>query len=148
MKDFKAWCIEFCLIMIITAVIRFLIPECKLKKTADTMLALIIVLTLVSPFANNSNLKSFDFDFNKTGEIVSDGENIQYDSAIESYVENLMHSNGVDIDYVKAKTDIDSEGYIIVKSINIKLTDYSQKETALKILEEESEIDCERVSIE
>lgn len=147
MSDYKALCAKVCVIMVITGIIRFLIPESKIKKTADIFIAMIVVFSLVSPFLNLKNTSDFKIKLDELQDF-SNSENSQYNYAIESYYENFLKENNVKYNYVKAKTNLDEEGYIEIEQIEIKLEDNSQKQYTENLIYEKSEMPCESVIIE
>lgn len=148
MNDIKNWCMGFCILMFSISIMRFLIPESKMKKVSDSVLSLIVVLLLFIPFLDTKNdiAEKWDFDISEYFEYSK--ENPEYNIALERYIINTLSNFDINTKNVDVICELDEEGYIIIKEIYIKVEQVSDKEKILKIIKDECKLDTDRVRIE
>ncbi len=145
MKDFKTWCISFCVLLAVVTVMRFVIPECKLKSISDTFLSLIVIVAMFLPFTekNANKASSFNFDTRDYSEKFDGAP--QYEAAIEKYIEDALSSRGVEFKNVEVSAETDGEGYIVIDKINITAENPNEEEIK-SIIRDECKLDEERVT--
>ena len=147
MSEIKTWCISFCSILVIISVMRFVVPDCKIKKVSDSALSLIIVLIMFIPFADkNQNILS-DFDYGLSERDEKFQENSQYELALEKYITDTLAGDGINIDKIEVLIEIDAEGYINIEKIEILISNSEDIEKAKNIIKNKCELDLEKVVI-
>lgn len=147
MNEFKTWCLSFCVLLAVTAVLRFIIPECKMKSVSDTFLSLIVVVAMFLPFTDKEihNIPDFNFDMDEYSE--SFDESSQYEAALEKYIQDTLAQHEIDIKEIEVSAGLDDEGYIVIDEINIETASFEDAETIKNIIKDECELDVEKVTV-
>lgn len=147
MDDFKIWCISFCLLLVITSVMRFAVPECKMKKVSDSVLSLIILLVLFIPFTDkiSESENKFDFDLEDYSQ-AAEGDS-QYEAAIEKYISDTLEAEGISCKSIEVTAELDKDGYIDISVIDITVSEYDQAEYVIEIIKNKCGLDTEKVKI-
>lgn len=147
MSEFKTWCIGFCSILVITSVMRFIVPDCKMKKVSDSALSLIIVLIMFIPFVSKNPNIFNDFDFGIFESEEEFQENSHYELALEKYITDTLAGDGVNLEKVEVLIEIDSDGYINIEKIEIIISNSEEIEKAKSIIKNKCMLDLEKVVI-
>lgn len=147
MNEFKTWCLSFCVLLAVTAVMRFIIPECKMKSVSDTFLSLIVVVAMFLPFTDKEihNFPDFNFDMDEYSE--SFDESSQYEAALEKYIQDTLSQHEIDIKEIEVSAGLDDDGYIVIDEINIETASFEDAETIKNIIKDECELDVEKVTV-
>lgn len=146
MDYIKSWAVSLIGLLLITAVLKYLMPSGSVKKSADTVISIMVLIMLISPLGILKNtelsLPEISFNFNE-----QKGDEQVYGSAVKKAVEQALDSKQIVYKSVNAVTETDSEGYVVINRVEVELenTDYAQ--TALKAIEEETGIEREAVRI-
>lgn len=147
MDDFKIWCISFCLLLVITSVMRFAVPECKMKKVSDSVLSLIILLVLFIPFTDkiSESENKFAFDLEDYSQAVEDDR--QYEAALEKYIKDTLEAEGISCKSIEVTAELDKDGYIDISGIDITVSESDQAEYVIEIIKNKCGLDTEKVKI-
>ena len=147
MNEFKTWCLSFCLLLAVTAVMRFVIPECKMKSVSDTFLSLIVVVAMFLPFTNKeiNNFSDFSFAIDEYEENFEDSS--QYEAALEKYISDTLSQHEIDIQEIEVSAELDDDGYILIDEINIKTASFQEVEEIKNIIRDECKLDVEKVTV-
>lgn len=148
MDNFKIWCISFCILLVITSSMRFLVPECKMKKVSDSVLSLIVLLVMVVPFTDQSAKSKYNFDFGLQEYSDSASDTIAYETALGKYIKDTLEAEGIACEAVEVSAELDEEGYIAVKSIDVVVTQAQNAENAIEIIKNKCGFDAEKVKID
>lgn len=142
MSDFKQWAIAVCVICVITAVYKMLMPKGNIKKCADVTMSLVVLVVMLSPLFSG---KTFFPELNGGIDIFSDYKNIEdnkgYKSVISQTVINVLDKNNILYNSVDVDMNIDDDGYIIIKCIEINLDNATQKDEVLELVKKETQFD-------
>ena len=140
MNDIKAWAVNLCAILLVTAVINYLVPKGKVKKTCETAFLLIILAVFCLPLFEMKNIDTsinnkFDSLFSEKIDYA-----LAYDESIKSAVMTILDENKIGYTRVEIKSRTENDEYILENVIvYLESTEDEQKATAL--LSEELKIE-------
>ena len=131
MDTFKLWILSVCGASVISSLCRVLLSKSKLRKSTNIFLSLFVLFYTVLPISNfgvknidNSytyNENTFDFNY-------KDG----YEKIVVESIKKLCEKHDVEIISFDMDAYIDEDGYLVVNSLTIDISDNS------KIIETES----------
>lgn len=147
MDDFKIWCISFCLLLVIISVMRFAVPECKMKKVSDSVLSLIILLVLFIPFTDKISKSENKFDFGLEDYSQAVEGDSQYEAALEKYIKDTLEAEGIFCKSIEVTAELDKDGYIDIGDIEITVSESEQAENVIEIIKNKCGLDTEKVKI-
>ena len=140
MNDIKAWAVNLCAILLVTAVINYLVPKGKVKKICETAFSLIILAVFCLPLFEMKNIDTsinnkFDSLFSEKIDYA-----LAYDESIKSAVMTILDENKIGYTRVEIKSRTENDEYILENVIvYLESTEDEQKATAL--LSEELKIE-------
>ena len=156
---FSSWAEQLVIVIIIASIIEIILPENKNKKYIKMVIGVFVMINIISPFINNSDLFAINnLDLEK---YVMEEKQVNQESMDirlqELYVEQLEKT---------VKTKVEEGGYIVnkckvdallygdknkqgIKSIELKIKNISdeEKENLIKMLSSYYEIDAEIIKI-
>ena len=141
MNDIKAWAVNLCAILLVTAVINYLVPKGKVKKTCETAFLLIILAVFCLPLFEMKNIDASILN-NKFDSLFSEKIDyaLAYDESIKSAVMTILDENKIGYTRVEIKSRTENDEYILENVIvYLESTEDEQKATAL--LSEELKIE-------
>lgn len=148
MENIKQWAVSVCAVIAITAILKYLIPEGKMKKTSEAVLSLIVLAVVLTPFLNSGN--AFDSTLNNY-DFLSDIEEYEssdaYGEALEKSIGDILTENGIAYKEITVNTNIDSESYINISNIEIELQNTDEKDKVCALLSEKLGIDSSSFSV-
>ena len=141
MNDIKAWTVNLCAILLVTAVINYLVPKGKVKKIGETAFSLIILAVFCLPLFEMKNIDASILN-NKFDSLFSEKIDyaLAYDESIKSAVMTILDENKIGYTRVEIKSRTENDEYILENVIvYLESTENEQKATAL--LSEELKIE-------
>ncbi len=148
MENIKQWAVSVCAVIAITAILKYLIPEGKMKKTSEAVLSIIVLAVVLTPFFNKSNVLGSalsDYDFLNDIEEYSNSD--VYGEALEKSIGDILTENGIAYKEITVKTNIDGESYINISNIEIELQNTDEKDKVCALLSEKLGIDSLSFSV-
>ncbi len=148
MENIKQWTVSVCAVIAITAILKYLIPEGKLKKTSEAVLSLIVLAVTLTPFFNNEFISDSSFnDYGFFNDIDEYSSSDAYGEALEKTIGGILTENGIAFNEITVNTNIDGEAYINISDIEIVLQNKDDKEKARALLSEKLGIDSSSFSV-
>ena len=141
MNDIKAWAVNLCAILLVTAVINYLVPKGEVKKICETAFSLIILAVFCLPLFEMKNIDASILN-NKFDSLFSEKIDyaLAYDESIKSAVMTILDENKIGYTRVEIKSRTENDEYILENVIvYLESTEDEQKATAL--LSEELKIE-------
>ncbi len=147
MDDFKARCLSFCILLAAVTVMRFVIPECKMKSVSDAFLSLIVIVAMFLPFTDRkaADASGFSFDMEEYSENFD--ERSQYEAALEKYIGDTLEKNGIKIEKTDVSAEVDGDGYIVIDGINITASPSEDAQKIKSVIRDECGLDEEKVTV-
>ncbi len=146
MDYIKSWAVSLIGLLLITAILKYLMPSGSVKKSADTVISIMVLIMLISPLGILKNtelsLPEISFNFNE-----QKGDEQVYSSAVKKAGAQALDSKQIIYKSVNAVTETDSEGYVVINRVEVELENTEDAQTALKAIEEETGIEREAVRI-
>ncbi|MEG1834814.1 MAG: stage III sporulation protein AF, partial [Oscillospiraceae bacterium] len=122
MDSIKVYVLNICIVSVLTAVFRILIPNGNIKKSAEIVMSLLLLSIILIPLLSMKNPTfSNSISLNTTAktneEIFSDiNTNNQ---AIRKAIDNELLNSGIKAENIEVKTHKDEQNYIIIESVMI-----------------------------
>ena len=141
MNDIKAWAVNLCAILLVTAVINYLVPKGKVKNICETAFSLIILAVFCLPLFEMKNIDASILN-NKFDSLFSEKIDyaLAYDESIKSAVMTILDENKIGYTRIEIKSRTENDEYILENVIvYLESTEDEQKATAL--LSEELKIE-------
>lgn len=141
MNDIKAWAVNLCAILLVTAVINYLVPKGKVKKICETAFSLIILAVFCLPFFEMKNIDTsilnneFDSLFSEKIDYA-----LAYDESIKSAVMTILDENKIGYTRVEIKSRTENDEYIL-ENVIVYLESAEDEQQATALLAEELKID-------
>lgn len=141
MNDIKAWAVNLCAILLVTAVINYLVPKGKVKKISETAFLLIILAVFCFPLFEMKNIDAsilnseFDSLFSEKIDYA-----LAYDESIKSAVMTILDENKIGYTRVEIKSRTENDEYIL-ENVIVYLESAEDEQQATALLAEELKID-------
>lgn len=140
-QELNQWCNLIAIVSVISAVLLLIIPHSKTKKSFEALLTLILVMSMISPFAQDGfNLNILSADINKLDdkEIIKNAEALNpllyvVETESSSYIEKACSDAGFDCKCVVKCKYVDGNLIIAQVNLNGKLNK-NEKSTAEEII--------------
>lgn len=134
MNFFQSWLLSFVSASLLATILKLILSKSRIKKVANILYSLFIVIYIVSPFAttiNDKNKVDFDIDLyeNSLTEIEC------YEKLIESSVLLISKESEIEVIDIKIESYIDNEtNDILVSLIEIEIKDKTKKQYLKEIV--------------
>lgn len=144
MDEFRKWAISVCGALIISAVLRFVIPQGSFKKVSSVVLSFIVLLTILSPLSNAKKdsdklLREFNFFEDIT---VNDNTQV-YKEAIKETIEASLQKNSIEFNNIDVDMNISEDKYIVINKIIVDIKDKSLSQKATELLCQDTGYDAQ-----
>ena len=131
MDQIKEWAVKLCVAFIVSTFLCFIIPEGRLKKTADNVITLFLLSVIFLPLTDfsalNIDFSAFDFSYSPDEEdYFTDYNSFLFDSGkklVEDEVKALLDEICSSKYEVVACIDLTDDGNIIVNTVRIRITE-------------------------
>ena len=120
MNELKRWGINIIVILFVCAALKYLIPQGSIKKTADTVLTLLVFILMLSPLAD-SDIKSIYIHFPQSDYTQTDYVNTGNEYLVEKVVSQKLNDEGIEYDNLEIIGETDSEGVYCIDEIRIDI---------------------------
>ena len=92
MDYIKSWAVSLIGLLLITAILKYLMPSGSVKKSADTVISIMVLIMLISPLGILKNtelsLPEISFNFNE-----QKGDEQVYSSAVKKLLNRRLTAN-------------------------------------------------------
>ncbi|MCH5191848.1 MAG: hypothetical protein J1F23_06740 [Oscillospiraceae bacterium] len=125
MESFKFWILSVSGAMAITAVFKILLSNSSISKMLNIFFSLFVLFYTVIPLQNVFSKEKIDFNLHDETayeEYYEDG----YKRLVENSIKNICEKMSVRVLSVDMSSYIDSEGYLNIRSLDVK-TDSPEK---------------------
>lgn len=141
MNDIKAWAVNLCAILLVTAVINYLVPKGMVKKICETAFSLIILAVFCLPLFEMKNIDASILN-NKFDSLFSEKIDyaLAYDESIKSAVMTILDENKIGYTRVEIKSRTENDEYIL-ENVIVYLESTEDKQQATALLSEKLKID-------
>ncbi len=141
MNDIKAWAVNLCAILLVTAVINYLVPKGNVKKICETAFSLIILAVFCLPLFEMKNIDASILN-NKFDSLFSEKVDyaLAYDESIKSAVMTILDENKIGYTRVEIKSRTENDEYIL-ENVIVYLESTKDEQQATALLSEELKID-------
>lgn len=141
MNDIKAWAVNLCAILLVTAVINYLVPKGKGKKICETAFSLIILAVFCLPLFEMKNIDASILS-NKFDSLFSEKIDyaLAYDESIKSAVMTILDENKIGYTRVEIKSRTENDEYIL-ENVIVYLESTEDEQQATALLSEELKIE-------
>lgn len=134
-----------CIMGVVTTLADISLPDGTLKKQVNTVMGIILILTVVTPFIGKGftlSLKSFGelSDTYEFGDISETAQMMYLNEAetkLEEYFVNKLNTNGIENIRIVITADTDEYNCIEIKEVNIIAANDSDYELAAKLIRED-----------
>lgn len=141
MNDIKAWAVNLCAILLVTAVINYLVPKGMVKKICETAFSLIILAVFCLPLFEMKNIDASILN-NKFDSLFSEKIDyaLAYDESIKSAVMTILDENKIGYTRVEIKSRTENDEYIL-ENVIVYLESTEDEQQATALLSEELKIE-------
>ena len=145
MEYIKEWAARLIVLLLITAILKFIMPSGNIKNTVNAVLSIIVLATLLSPLCNISKadfeIPEFEPEFES-----SENENSTYNNAIEQAVRTALENNEIEYKDIIVNSSV-NDGYLVIESIDVNLKDINKLSAAYEAIGSISGVDKEVIDI-
>lgn len=136
MESFQNWVLSLCGAGIISSVFKILISNSSVKKSVNVFLSMFVFLYTIIPMESvfsdfELNIDS-DVEQNSYEDVFKDG----YESIIVNSIENVCENHNVTITQIYIDSYMDNDGYLVVKKIELELSNNDKNQIIEKELKE------------
>ena len=145
MEYIKAWAASLIALMLITAILKFLTPSGNIKKTANAVISVIVLIILLSPLGKIGKTEFEIPDLNIDFESVQN-ENTVYGNAVRKAVEDALSERKIEFENVTVNSRF-NDGYIEIESVEVKLNDIRNYDAAVLAIVEKTGIERGAITV-
>ena len=114
----RSYLVSVCSLVVLTEIVRLILPKGKTKRTAEIVFSLVTVITLITPLVNLKDVLSG----NSWSEIASEDNGYGIEEVTEKYYEriasNALNDDDIPVENIAVKTENGE-----IKKITIYLSD-------------------------
>lgn len=114
----RSYLVSVCSLVVLTEIVRLIVPKGKTKRTAEIVFSLVTVITLITPLVNLKNVLSG----NSWSEIAYEDNGYGIEEVTEKYYEriasNALNDDDIPVENIAVKTENGE-----IKKITIYLSD-------------------------
>ncbi|MEG0545888.1 MAG: stage III sporulation protein AF [Oscillospiraceae bacterium] len=150
MDSIKVYVLNICIVSVLTAVFRILIPNGNIKKAAEIVMSLLLLSIILIPllsmknptFSNSNNLNLSA----KTNEEIFSDINTN-NQAIRNAITNELLNSGIKAENIEVETHKDEQNYIIIESVMISRPSEQDDNLIKTLIKTKIGIDAETIKI-
>ena len=111
---------------ILVLLFRMLFPSGNVKKAGETIISLLMVFMLISPFAEFLSAGELTFPQIQEEDIYDVGQEQVYAHTLETTITEQLSSAGIEVEELTLQTELDEENYLVLSSVRL-VTRFRQK---------------------
>ncbi len=147
MESFTTWAATICVFSVVVMLYRVLFPEGNIKKTGETVIALLMLFVMLTPFfdmdlhADDLIPKAEQYDF------LEMQEKDAHKAALEQLIRSTLLKNGIETSEIQLQAEPDSEQYLVLSALKLTVESETSDEAVFACLENELHIPKEIIEI-
>ena len=148
MNTIQSWSVTICVFSILVLLFRMLFPSGNVKKAGETIISLLMVFMLISPFADLLSTGDLRFPQIQEEDIYDVGQEQVYTHTLEKAISEQLSSAGIEVEDLTLETELDEENYLVLSSVRLVTASEKSDGEICACLETSLGIPAEIITIE
>lgn len=148
MDTIQSWAVTICVFSILVLLFRMLFPSGNVKKAGETIISLLMVFMLISPFADLLSTGDLRFPQIQEEDIYDVGQEQVYTHTLEKAISEQLSSAGIEVEDLTLETELDEENYLVLSSVRLVTASEKSDGEICACLETSLGIPAEIITIE
>lgn len=148
MNTIQSWSVTICVFSILVLLFRMLFPSGNVKKAGETIISLLMVFMLISPFAEFLSAGELTFPQIQEEDIYDVGQEQVYAHTLETTITEQLSSAGIEVEHLTLETELDEENYLVLSSVRLVTASEKSDGEICACLETSLGIPAEIITIE
>lgn len=135
MNIIKLWLMSVAGALITTSLLKILTSDTKIKKIINIFMSIFILFYTVSPvwkYIKNNDFFSHKYQYEQKNNNVESLYKESYESIIINSIKKICNEKNVQINNIKIDSELSEDGYLIVKSLNLDVSNCDNTEILKK----------------
>lgn len=148
MNTIQSWSVTICVFSILVLLFRMLFPSGNVKKAGETIISLLMVFMLISPFADLLSTGELRFPQIQEEDIYDVGQEQVYTRTLEKAISEQLTAAGIEVEELTLQTELDDENYLVLSSVRLVTASEKSDEEICTCLKDSLGIPAEIIKIE
>ena len=148
MDTIQSWAVTICVFSVLVLLFRMLFPSGNVKKAGETVISLLMVFMLISPFADLLSSGELTFPQIREEDIYDVGQEQVYAHTLEMTISEQLSASGIEVEELTLQTELDEENYLVLSSVRLVTASEKSDDEICACLEEALGIPAEIITIE
>ncbi len=119
MDTIQSWAVTICVFSVLVLLFRMLFPSGNVKKAGETLISLLMVFMLISPFADLLSSGELSFPQIREEDIYDVGQEQVYAHTLEMTISEQLSASGIEVEELTLQTELDEENYLVLSSVRL-----------------------------
>ena len=148
MDTIQSWAVTICVFSVLVLLFRMLFPSGNVKKAGETVISLLMVFMLISPFADLLSSGELSFPQIREEDIYDVGQEQVYAHTLEMTISEQLSASGIEVEELTLQTELDEENYLVLSSVRLVTASDKSDDEIRTCLEDALGIPAEIITIE
>lgn len=131
MDTIRSWAVTICVFSVLVLLFRMLFPAGNVKRAGETLIALLMVFMLVSPFAKLFRAGQLTFPELQEEDVYEVGQEQVYANALQKTITEQLSNAGIEVGEIALQTELDTENYLVLSGVHL-VTDSEKNDNEIR----------------